>query len=209
MDYTPQQAAQALRLIPGAIQQAVETEQQLAILDMEADMKQRIFLDGERKDGTQIGKYSTRPTYISIEGARGAFGSQIPTSKLKARGAKTKGKKATFRIVNEDGERVAVLRRSMFFPGGYEEFRRLMGRDTSKVNLKLTGDMAGSIASGTERSVSTIAFTNEGARKKAEGNEEHFTGGTGTIFRAASVEIDRLTQRLTDAAQEALNTVLP
>lgn len=208
-DHSPQSAADLIRLIPGAMQSAVEVEQPLAILDLEADIKQEVFFEGRAADGSQIGTYSTEPLTMGIADAQRRFGSQIPTSKLKPRGKNDKGKKATFRIINEDGERVAVLRKGMHFERGWAGFRELMDRPTDKVNLKLTGNMAGSIASGTEGNVSTIGWTNEQARKIAEGNEEHFKGKKRTIIAASTDQIDRLFARLQGAANDALKKILP
>lgn len=190
-DLTPQEAAALLSLIPGALTQAIETEQAIAILDMEGDMKQRIFLDGEDAEGGQIGKYSTEPIYVSVSGAFAKYGSQIPTSKLKGR-----------------GKYGAKARKSQYFPDGWSGFRSFMGRAVDKVNLKLTGQLSNSIASGTERGVSTIAFTNDTARKKAEGNEEHFKVTKGTIFAGSDSEIDALTDRLRIAAEETLDKLI-
>lgn len=208
-NYTPERAAQLLRLVPGAIVQEIETEQPLANIDLKGDIIQRVHLEGLANDGTPIGQYSTTPIYVSIEGARAKYGSQIPTSKLAPRGVKVKGKKALVRLVNEDGEQVKVERKSMYFPEGYKGFRSFMGRAVDKVNLKLTGQMSGSVEAGTNAGTSTIAFTNELAAKKLAGNEERFTGDTGTIYRPSPGELDVLRARLKAAAQRALDKIFP
>lgn len=208
-DYTPQQAAEILRLIPGAVATAIEVEQPLANMDLKGDILQRAHDKGLRNDGSPIGQYDTKPIYVSIEGARAKYGSQIPTSKLQPRGVKAKGKKAQFRVVNEDGEQVAVQRKSMYFPDGYKGFRGFMGRAVDKVNLKLTGQMSGSVEAGTNANVSTIAFTNALAAKKLAGNEERFTGDTGTIYRPSVDELSVLRERLKAAAERAINELLP
>lgn len=208
-DLSPKQAAKLLRLVPGAIQQAVETEQAIAILDLEADIKTRVFLEGQKVSGGGIGKYSTKPAYFGILATQRKYGSQIPTANLKPRGKTKKGKKALFREVNADEGTELVLRRSMYFSDGYAGFRALMGRPIDKVNLSLTNNLAGSIESGTKENVSTIAYTNDHAREVAEGNEIRFGGKKGTIFRAADGEIDALTDRLRKAAQQAMDKLFP
>lgn len=203
-----QQAAEILRLIPGAIAQSVETEQAIAILDVEADIKQRVFKDGQDVEGGKIGSYSTEPMYISIEGARLKYGSQIPTSKLAGRGKPKNGKRTgkTRTVINDEGEKVTTTRRSMYFEDGYSGFRSLMDRPVDKVNLKLTGNMAGSIASGTDRNVSTVAWTNEKASELSASHEKRYGR---TIFRASEKEVDALVVRLREAAESALQSLLP
>lgn len=207
-DYNPRELAALLRQIPGAVTQAIETEQTPATIDMQGDIILHVNNEGKRTDGTDIGQYSTTPIHISIAEAQARYGSQIPISKLKPRGAKTKGIAATFRVVNEDGEQVGVTRKSAYFPDGWKGFRNAMGRDTSKVNLKLTGQLSGSIETGTNGNVTTIAFTNEFAAKKARGNEEHFTGSTNTIYYPTEGMIEALHDRLVEAGNRAIDAIL-
>lgn len=196
MDYTPSQAAELIRLIPGAIQQAMETEQAIAILDVEADIKQRVHLDGKDALGNNIGQYSTTPGYFSVEGSRKKYGSQVPTSKLRGRGKNKRGQK----FANGNP------RKSMYFEEGYSGFRRLLDRPTDKVNLKFTGNMTGSIASGSNGNVATIAFTNPEASELARAHEERYDV---PIFEASGEEIDRLGERLEQAARRAIDELLP
>lgn len=206
-DLTPQSAADLIRLIPTALQAAVEAEQPLAILDLEADIKQAVFLEGKTATGSDIGEYSTKPIYVSVDGAKSRFGSQIPTSKLKGAGKPRAGRKRGPKSRIVEGE--AVPLRSKYFADGYSGFRAFMGRPNDKVNLKLTGNMAGSIASGTEGNVSTIGWTNDEAREIAEGNEVRFTGKKRTIIAASAEQIDQLFTRLRGVADEALHKILP
>lgn len=208
--YTPKQAAALLRLVPGALTQAVETEQVLATIDLEGDIKQRVFNDGKNRAGGKIGTYSTEEIWLGVDAAKARYGSQIPTSKLKPRGKPLKGKKRgsadALKRVDENGQLVMKPRRTQYFSEGYSGFRAFMGREVSSVNLKLTGNLSNSIASGTEGNVSTIAFTNEKAAKIAEGNEKRF-GGVRTIFKPSDGEVDELGRRLREAAQKALDRI--
>lgn len=206
-DLQPQSAADLIRLIPTALQAAVEAEQPLAILDLQADIVQAVTLEGKTATGANIGKYSTKPIYVSVDGAKAQFGSQIPTSKLKAAGKPRAGRKRGPKTRIVDGE--AVPLRSKYFADGWSGFRSFMGRPVDKVNLKLTGNMIGSIASGTEGNVSTIGWTNDQAREIAEGNEVRFTGKKRTIIAASTDQIDRLFARLRGVADEALHKILP
>lgn len=193
---TPQQAAEILRLIPGAVQQAVETEQAIAILDMEADIKSRVFTNGKSADGQRIGAYSTKPLYVSISGARKRYLSQIPTSRLRGRGKNSN--KAKF----ANGK----PRKSQYFGDGYSGFRAFMGRDVSTVNLDLTGDLFNSIGSGTRQATSVVEFRNAASSELA-GHLEVKYGKV--IFAANTEEVAALTDRLVQAAEEVLQKLLP
>ena len=193
---TPQEAARLLRLIPGAIQQAVETEQQLAIMDMEADIKGRVFRDGLDANGREIGQYSTDPIYVSVAGAKKRYGSQLPTSKLRGRGKGKRGNK--FKNGNP--------RKSQYFEKGYAGFREYMGRDISKVNLDLTGNLMNSISSGTNGNVSVIEFQNSESSELAGHLEKNFGK---TIFEANRTEVEKLTERLEDAVNRTIRDLFP
>ncbi len=195
---TPQQAAALLKRIPEAIEATIESELTIAIGDMEADIKRRIFLNGLDANGTKIGSYSTDPIYVSINGARKRYGSQIPTSKLKGKG-KAENSKSKFKNGNS--------RRSQYFKNGYAGFREFMGRDIGTVNLDLTGNLQNSISSGTNANVATIAFLNTEAQDLAGYLEERFSGKN--IFAASQGEVDLLTQALENAVNELIQRLTP
>lgn len=193
---TPAQAASLLRSLPGALQQTIEVEQQLAMLDMEADIKNRVFKDGLDANGAKIGSYSTDPIYVSIAGAKKRYGSQIPTSKLKPSGKRNKGKN----FLNGNP------RKSQYFERGYAGFRDFMGRDTSTVNLDLTGNLMNSIATGTDRNVTTIRFINKEAGELSEHLEDRFGK---TVFTASQAEVDKLSEALEVAVNQFIDRFFP
>ena len=95
-----------------------------------ADVKTRIHEQGKASDGTDIGKYSTKPMYVSLKsniGNAGKFGRPVGKT------GKSKFKK---------GKRAGQDHTSRYFPGGYNEFKTAIGRNQlGKVNLSLSGDM--------------------------------------------------------------------
>lgn len=193
---TPKQASEVLRLMVPALEQAMETEQAIAIIDLEGDIKQAVFYMGVDANGQQIGIYSTDEMYVSIKGARDRWGSQLPTSRLKGRGRNSN--KAKFKNGNP--------RKSMYFSDGYSGFRAYMGRAVDKVNLNLTGNLSNSISSGSTKNVSTVSFLNTEQAELASHLEKKY--GV-TIFAASNVMVERLVERLTDAATKAFNSLLP
>lgn len=88
-----------------------------------AELKTRVFEDGQATDSGKIGDYSTKPLYVSASASPRSFGA--PT-----------GKTGRSRFAN------GQLHKSKYFPDGYKGFRGAVGRDTSKVNLSLSGQFA-------------------------------------------------------------------
>lgn len=162
---------------------------------LRADMIDRIFLNGLDSSNAQIGKYSNKPMYASLNQP-----SQIRASSLKGRGKSSKkGQKNQSKFNNGKD------RKSMYLPGGYAEFRAVVGRQNQKVDLMLTGSLKGDIRTGVrdkDRMGGSIelSFTTDKQVEIAEGNENRFNK---TIFAASDAELDSLTlnweQAVTDA----------
>lgn len=202
---TPRQAIDLLRGISGGLEAALEVRLPLALLDMEGDIKRRIFLDGLDANGNKIGSYSTDPIYVGIEAAKKRYGSQIPTSKLKGKG-KAQNSKSKFKNGNS--------RKSQYFKSGYAGFREFMGRDIGTVNLDLTSNLQNSILTGTSGNVGTISFISGNLKTGAVSGEtlagyleERF--GDKDIFSASKAEVDLLSQALEDEANQFLQRFLP
>ena len=83
---------------------------------------QRIHVDGKASDGSAIGEYSTKETYIS--------GKSSPV-KLDNEG----------RTGRRNFESSGQPHTSKYFEGGYKAFRSEIGRDSSKVVLDLSGQL--------------------------------------------------------------------
>lgn len=202
-DLTPQQAASLAELIGTAAVAGATAELLPATLNVEANIRRRTFNEGQRANGQPIGSYSTKPFYLSIAGAKGKYGTQLPTSSLTARGKPGKGKKkgATAKKLFDE----VVPLTSKYYGGGYAEFREDMNRQSGYVDLMLSGALAESLKTGLVKNESTIAFSTAEQAEKARGNEKRFTGEEGTIFAANTKDTDELLQALTEAATRAVD----
>ncbi len=107
----------------------------------------RIFIEGIRTDGTQTGRYSTKPMYVNpnassprktskgksafplegLEPTVGKFGEHIFTAETAWHGVK--------------GTKAGDPHRTTYLSGGYKEFRNRIGRRIDRVNLTLSGDL--------------------------------------------------------------------
>lgn len=81
----------------------------------------RIHNDGRNTKGASIGRYSTKPMYVN------------PNSSPKK-----------FQPIGKTGRKFfknGKPHKTKYFPGGYKGFRSNIGRNTSIVNLQLTGSL--------------------------------------------------------------------
>jgi hypothetical protein len=120
-----------------------------AVLNLEVDYKRRIFLNGQATNGRRIGKYSTDPMYVSIQGFKDQVGSQVRASALKP-----KGKDGSSKF------RSGKLKKSRYLGGGYSELRRIVGRQNSYVDLNLTGSTDNSITTGRRAKGAALGYNN-------------------------------------------------
>lgn len=128
----------------------------------------RIFTDGLKTDGSQIGQYSTTPAYFTASQARQKSAVTPPTGKTG---------KDTFASTGQK-------HKSKFFDGGYKEFRAEQGLNSDYINLDYHGDLKSdfeNIKGGfpTTRKVSnqeyiTSIFARKDNVKKWEGLQERF-----------------------------------
>lgn len=145
----------------------------IAAFTTTAQMGERIFDDGKKEDGGEIGKYSTKPTYISLAVAPKPKGA--PTGKT----GKSKFK---------DGK----THKSKYFLSGYKGYRDNVGRQTSFVDLSLTGELRMDFGNQKEvaepRKISDfeyqIRLDKDIDQKKREGAEDKY----GTIFSLSDSE---------------------
>lgn len=97
--------------------------QLVATKALEAEHKDRVFVQGRATNGSRIGTYSTRPIYASPQRLAG-----LPTARIRPQ-----GKSGARRFKS------GHPRRSRYFAGGYRELRRTVGRQSQYVDLNLTG----------------------------------------------------------------------
>lgn len=91
------------------------------LLALRASNVNRVHNQGKAVDETEIGKYSVKPMYINPNNSPNKFS------------GKGKYGESKFKNGNEHKTR--------YFEDGYKGFRNINGRDTSKVNLQLTGSL--------------------------------------------------------------------
>lgn len=156
---------------------------QTAMFELQADYLQRIFKDGQDSDGNKIGQYSTKPFYA------GKGNSQVRSSSIKP-----VGKNGETKFKN------GKQRKTQYLSGGYKEYRAIVGRQNTKVDLALTFALRGSIQVGIGTNGSTLSFNSDKELAKARGNEKRFNK---TIFDASKVEIDTLVNNYQKEVEDA------
>jgi len=142
----------------------IDSIAQLALVNLVADIKERIFVKG-----LPIG-YSTDPLYASKK----TFETR---SKFQPRGKENKG---NFKNGNE--------RKTMYFKDGYKQLRETNNRATSKMNFDFTGSMRLAFQGEYTNQEGLIGFTNEEEREKYDGLVERF-GKKGFTLQPTSQEL--------------------
>lgn len=114
-------------------------------------VKRRVFSDGVAQDGSKIGSYSTKEGWFSINTPG------IPKLTAKGKGEKPRAKKTFY------SER------------GYRGFREAVGRQSSYVDLNLSGSLFRSVGVG-QGSAGNIAFgiKNAPSADIMDGHEEKY-----------------------------------
>lgn len=151
-------------------------------------LKRRVFYLGKSAGGDSIGQYSTKPMLVGSSTFT-RYGSQVPGRAAVSAVFGSRRKRASRKWVTVNGHRLAVL------SGGYKEFRRLLGRDTSKVNLNLTGDLFRAVVSGKTAKGAAVGMNSPGQIEKALGNEARFKK---RIFEPSEEERTDAEEVLTD-----------
>lgn len=181
----PDKLREALK---SSVIKTVEAGQQAvydSMLSLYADFKDRIFQDGLDADGSQIGSYSTKPIYVSIDSN---------TSQVRKSSLKPKGKHSDKDFKN------GKKRKSQYMPGGYSQYRTVVGRQNQKVDLFLTGSLMGSIVLGESGNARTIGFLTDEKVEIAEGNQNRYGK---TIFAVSSDELSKFEDAVEEAATKA------
>jgi len=157
--------------------------------------KRRLFANGQDSNDGRIGSYSTKPTYVSIAGQKRKTGSQISNGKLQGRGKNSK--KPNF----ENGK----PRKSMYFSGGYKEFRQVVGRQASKKDFFLSGELERSIQVGKTGKSVVIGFLKDEKYELATKLERQ---SKKAVFSFSDKEVDIALDLVEDRLVEALNKLL-
>ena len=158
-----------------------------AVLEAEAGMKVDVFRDGRSVGGARIGSYSTKPMYASTNNPR------QPYTKLRGRGQGKKSNSRTFKNGKE--------RQSRYFPTGYKGLRQFLGRETSFVNLKVTGSLERSITTGVSQNTATIRFSNDEGTTIGRAHEDKYGK---SIFGVSTKHRQKVYRRLEEAARREI-----
>lgn len=114
-------------------------------------VKRRVFQNGTAQSGSAIGSYSKKPAYFAIN--RPGLPKISPKSKVGRKGNKT-----------------------YYAAGGYAEFRAAAGRQSSKVDLNLTGATFNGVGVGTgSGNLPAFGIKTGEALDRIEGNEKRFS----------------------------------
>lgn len=124
----------------------------VACNQVNAEVKRRVFRDGVAMDGSQIGRYSTKPGYFSI--------SQPGLPKIAPKG-KNGSKRAKKTFYSEEG---------------YRGYRQAVGRQVGKVDLNMTGATFNGVGVGVgSNGMPAFGIRTKEALDRIEGNEERFS----------------------------------
>jgi hypothetical protein len=124
-----------------------------------AKLTQRIHQEGLAADGTDIGAYSTKPSYVSSKTGY-AVEPIGKTGKSQFARGKKKGQAHT----------------SQYFAGGYGQFKTAIGKSDGKVNLVLTGGLSEQLTVLGEPSATGygLGWINEEYLKRAQDLEQKY-----------------------------------
>jgi hypothetical protein len=152
-----------------------------------AEMRDRIHSKGLKADGSPIGTYSTKPTYVSAIGAGKAFAPVGKTGKTKFASGQRKGKEHT----------------SRYFPDGYAGYKKIIGRDTlgGKVNLFLSGTLSNQFTLQADGNSYGLGWPGDKQFKIAQGMEKKY----GPIWSLTADENKLVTDIVNNELQNAFS----
>lgn len=162
------------------------------MLELNANLRKRIFVDGKAENG-KIGSYSTKPSYVSVEGQKNRTGSQVSNKGLKAR-----GKYGDTKFKN------GKQRKSAYFETGYAGLRKALGRQNRFVDLNLTGNLEKSIVVGTRAKGVSLGFKDSESAKLAGYHEEKFGKDIFNVTESEEKEVIKAIDEMVDDIFENL-----
>lgn len=123
----------------------------VACNEVSAIKKREVFRDGIAMDGSQIGRYSTKPAYFSV--------SQPGLPKIAPK--------------EKNGSKRA--KKTFYLEEGYKGYRQAVGRQGGKVDLNMTGATFNGVGVGVgSNGMPAFGIRTREALVRIEGNEEHF-----------------------------------
>lgn len=158
---------------------------------MRAEMSRRIHSDGKNSNDADIGRYSTKPIYVSVATNVGrSFGRPIgKTGKSKYASGKKKGQD----------------HKSRYFAGGYSEFKTAIGRNRlGKVNLSLSGQIANQFSVIATSNGYGLGWSNTEMQDRAAALEKKYGQDSFKVWALTESE-----QKLSnEIAQEQINKII-
>lgn len=160
-------------------------------------IKKRIQLDGKKTDGSQIGNYSTKPMYATVD----QFDKTGPFNpRGKAETGATKSGRDRITTANVGGKKTAIrnvqgfnaeIRQSMYLPQGYKQLRQIQGKPTGFVNLTYRTDLILDYQANLDTNAVLLGFSKESESLKRKGLEEGTKKrkGYGKVFAPTAQEI--------------------
>jgi hypothetical protein len=138
---------------------------QVAAIQVIAEYKQRIFLNGLDSSGSAIGQYSVNPFYIN----------PLSLTTVSAGGIKPEGKNGNTVFKNGNPHKTKYLTQ------GYRQLRDLTGRQSETVDLNFSGSLFQSIKVTESGLNSAITYTNDEMANIMEFQEERFAKDISTV----------------------------
>jgi hypothetical protein len=138
---------------------------QVAAIQVIAEYKQRIFLNGLDSNGSAIGQYSVNPFYIN----------PLSLTTVAADGVIPEGKNGQKVFKNGNPHKTKYLTQ------GYKQLRQLTDRNSETVDLNFSGSLFESIKVTESGTVSAITYTNDELAGIMETNEARFGKDISTV----------------------------
>lgn len=167
----------------------------VVLKDYEGRMKRRVFNNGIASDGNQIGAYSTKPMLV------GSSSFPFKGAADKIFGSKKKRKSQSWVTVGTPKGNRSLVK----LDGGYKQFRKLNGRQNSKVDLEMTSDLRNGIQVGTNSGKPVLGYINEESAIKGKGNEVRFKT---TIFEPTISEDKQIDRNIDREVTKIIQSVL-
>jgi len=140
---------------------------------MEAALKRRIFQDGQASRGTLIGtKYSSNEGYFTRDYFTARQSAFVPTAKetlVKETTRVGKNSGISIRSVKVSKKDTSKINpKTMYVRDGYKGVRELQGRQTQKVDLKLSGSLEQNITNVRSGNKTLLVIKSQTEVKKSE-----------------------------------------
>jgi hypothetical protein len=159
-------------------------------LALYASNLRRIHNEGKDVNENQIGKYSTKTTFI---------GSSSFVNKGTASKVFTKNNKLEWRTIDKGSKQVHLA----LLPGGYKQIRQIENFETSHVNLQRSGRLMKDYCVNADGKDYVIGFASDYGKKISEGQEDHFAKRIWGISRNDTRIIDKILKDYTEQAMHA------